>query len=258
MYPTALPRLAASRPRRRVRLRWIRRAAALLAAVALFFAVNWLYQAFRKPTELLAPLPSLAKTPRETWTSYGPLFQQHSTRLVTPELLAALAQVEAAGNPIARTYWRWRWSLNPFELYRPASSAVGMFQLSDAAFQDARRYCVRDHEVVPAGPWYDPRGCWLAGLRSRVVPGDAIELTSAYLHQSVVELLGGAVSRTGRLQRERLAAVVHLCGKQRAEGFRRRGFHPAPGERCGDHALAAYLAKVERARAVFAHLARTS
>ena len=29
---------------------------------------------------------------------------------MTPELLAALAQVEGSGNPVARTYWRWSWS----------------------------------------------------------------------------------------------------------------------------------------------------
>jgi len=44
---------------------------------------------------------------------------------VSAEFLAALAQVENDGNPIATTYWRWSW--NPFEVYRPASSALGMF-----------------------------------------------------------------------------------------------------------------------------------
>jgi len=38
--------------------------------------------------------------------------------VITPELLAALAQVEGSGNPVARTYWRWRLSWNPFEVYR--------------------------------------------------------------------------------------------------------------------------------------------
>ena len=57
---------------------------------------------------------------------------------MTPELLAALAQVEGAGNPVARTYWRWRLSWNPLELYRPASSAVGMYQITDATFQEAK------------------------------------------------------------------------------------------------------------------------
>ena len=32
----------------------------------------------------------------------------------SPQLLAALAQVEGAGNPVATTYWRWRLTWNPF------------------------------------------------------------------------------------------------------------------------------------------------
>jgi len=35
-----------------------------------------------------------------------PLFNEYSTATITPDLLAALAQVESAGNPVARTYWR--------------------------------------------------------------------------------------------------------------------------------------------------------
>src|SRR2546422_11725426 len=80
-------------------------------------AVNWAYQVMRKPTELFFPMSgALSKTPAETWRQYVPLFREHSTPVMTPELLAALAQVEGAGNPVARTYWRWRMSWNPFEL----------------------------------------------------------------------------------------------------------------------------------------------
>jgi cell envelope opacity-associated protein A len=32
------------------------------------------------------------------------VFREYSTAAITPELLAALAQVEGAGNPLARTY----------------------------------------------------------------------------------------------------------------------------------------------------------
>ena len=116
-----------------------------LIAVALWWPLNWAYQVIRKPTELFFPVSgalsktpaqtwrsdwgavsgALSKTPAQTWRSYGPLSRAHSTAIMTPDLLAALAQVEGAGNPVARTYWRWRPSWNPFELYEPASSAVG-------------------------------------------------------------------------------------------------------------------------------------
>ena len=92
--------------------------------IAGFFALNLIYQVMRKPGEIFAPISaSLSKSPVVTWESYGALFEKHSTSIISPELLAALAQVESDGNPVARTYWRWQWSWSPFEIYRPASSA---------------------------------------------------------------------------------------------------------------------------------------
>ena len=87
------------------------------------------------------------KKPAQTWQQYAPLFREYSTAAITPELLAALAQVESAGNPLASTYWRWSLTWNPFTVYEPASSAVGMYQMTDAAFAEARRYCIR-HPIL--------------------------------------------------------------------------------------------------------------
>ena len=84
---------------------------AVVISVLIFLpwlGVNWAYHAYYKPTEILFPLAhSLDKRPAETWNEYGSLFREHSTSVITPELLAALAQVEGGGNPVARTYWRW-------------------------------------------------------------------------------------------------------------------------------------------------------
>ena len=132
---------------RRRGLRAFRRAPAavqvaivLAVAVTLWAALNCAYQVIRKPSELFFPVSgTLDKTPSETWREYAPIFRRHSTSVMTPELLAALAQIEASGNPVARTYWRWSWRLQPFELYRPASSAVGMYQITDGTFSEARR-----------------------------------------------------------------------------------------------------------------------
>jgi len=138
-------------------------------------AANLVYQVVRKPTEMFFPVSSaMNKTPAETWRQYGPLFREYSTTSITPELLAALAQVEGAGNPVARTYWQWRLTWNPVAIYQPASSAVGMYQMTDAAFAEARRYCIRPHTVVEDG-------CWLNGLYTRVLPSHAIELTAVFL-----------------------------------------------------------------------------
>ena len=88
----------------------------LAIAAILWLAVNWIYQVVRKPSELFFPVSgTLNKTPTETWRRYAPLFREYSTNVISPELLAALAQVEASGNPVVRTYWRWswRWTFNP-------------------------------------------------------------------------------------------------------------------------------------------------
>lgn len=224
------------------------------AIVALWVPANFAYQAARKPSELLFPVSeSLYKTPSQTWTVYGGLFEKHSTAVITPELLAALAQTEASGNPLARTYWRWALTLRPFELYRPASSAVGMFQMTDGTFAEARRYCIHDHRVVEDGPWHDWRSCWFNWLYTRIVPSHAIELTAAHLDRRVHEIVARHAEGYATLdQRQRLAAVVHLCGAGAAARYARRGFSFRPEERCGDHPAAAYVARVAALREVFA------
>jgi hypothetical protein len=230
----------------------------IVLALATAAALNFVYQVARKPTELLGlvmrPSP---KSPPETWERYGALFREHATDLVAPETLAALVQAESAGDPLARTYWRWRWSTNPFDVYAPASSAVGLLQITDATFDEARRFCIHDHAVARDGAWHDPRACWFNALYFRTVPSHAVEMTSARLHHVMEETLAReALARPVPRDAARLAAVVHLCGRERGFAFARRGYRAAAGERCGDHDLAAYLARVDGLAAGFARLAR--
>ena len=59
--------------------------------VIVWAAVNWMVQVVRKPSEVFVAVSgSLAKAPAETWRQYGPLFNEHATAVITPELLAAL------------------------------------------------------------------------------------------------------------------------------------------------------------------------
>jgi hypothetical protein len=218
--------------------------------------VNLVVQVARKPTELLglvvAPSP---KTPARTWEAYGDLFRAHATRLVRPETLAALVQAESAGDPLARTYWRWRWTLDPLEIWAPASSAVGLLQITDGTFEEARRLCIHDGEVAREGGLLDPDACFGNAFYFRTVPGHAIEMTSARLHLIVEAQLSRAPRPAGQADLARLAAVVHLCGRERGAAFAARSFSLRPGERCGDHGLADYLARTDRLRATFAALA---
>ncbi len=239
---------------RKVRLP--RTAWALLAAAVLATA-TLAYQLARKPTEVLGlVVPSAPKTPEATWAKYGRFFDASSTEVVSPELLAALAQVESAGDPLARTYWRWRWSWNPFDLYGPASSAVGLLQMTDANYADARRLCIRGHTVAEDGPWTDPGACWFNALYVRTIPSHAIEMTAAWLHRSVDQILSEQrIARASASRKRALAAVVHLCGRERGAAFARRGFWVLPGERCGDHDLAQYLRRVDELTRTFARIA---
>ena len=225
--------------------------------IAGFFALNLIYQVIRKPGEIFAPISgSLSKSPVSTWESYGALFEKHSTNIISSEFLAALAQIESDGNPIARTYWRWQWSWSPFEIYRPASTALGMFQIIDGTFANARKYCIRNHTVVTEGPWYDLSSCWFNSLYARTLPSHAVEMTAAYLHQSVVDILAARRMATVTLaQKQKLAAVIHLCGLKRGETFAARGFRVTPGELCGTHSLQRYLSQIDLMKKRFARLA---
>lgn len=211
----------------------------------LFLTINWTYHAITKPTEVFFPLDrSLDKSVAETWRAYGPLFRKHATVIITPELLAALAQVEGNGNPLARTYWRWKFSWNPLEWYGPASSAVGLFQMTDGTFRTAKRYCIHDHIVAETGPWHVWNSCWFNSLYTRVLPGHAIEMTSALLDRHVA----GAISerpRTSLRQKQDLAAVIHLCGAKAGRSFVNRRFRLTPHQRCGSHDVKTYLTRVE-------------
>ena len=222
----------------------------MVMVLAVFSATNAVYQVIRKPTELFFPVSrAFDKMPAEIWRQYGALFREYSTRSITPELLAALAQVESNGNPVARTYWRWRLTWNPLAIYKPASSAVGMYQMTDAAFAEARHYCIRQHAVVD-------EGCWFNSLYTRIVPRNAIELTAVFLERNVTAIL--ALKRGVRAspqQEQDLAAVIHLCGAGPARAFAHRGFCLLAGERCGDHLVTKYLAKVNAMKRHFLRLA---
>jgi hypothetical protein len=260
---SALSQLWPSARVRRRALRALQRAPRILQVMiglatilAAWLALNWVYQVVRKPTELFFPVSgTLYKTPLQTWAQYAPLFEEHATSVMTAQLLAALAQVEGSGNPVVRTYWRWSWKPSPFDVYRPASSAVGMYQITDGTFAEARRFCIHHHKVIEDGPWDAWRSCWFNRLYTRVVPAHAVELTSAYLDHNVVNILERrGISSATLAQKQDLAAVIHLCGAAAGDAYARRGLRLLDGQRCGDQEVRAYIARVDAMKRVFAML----
>lgn len=228
--------------------------AAILAVLAVgALGVNIAHWVIRKPSVLLAPLSgALAKTPAQTWDSYGDLFQRYATAAVPAELLAALAQMESSGDPAANTYWRWNVeSPDFFGIFRPASSSVGLYQMTDPAFAEARRFCIRDHKVIDTK--IDAEACSSDALYVRLLPAHAIELTAAWLDRSTAKAVEKRPATAQQLQD--VAAIIHLCGGAPARAFVARGFRLARGERCGDHDPAAYLSQVHTMERMFRRLA---
>ena len=91
------------------------------------------------------------------------------------------------------------------------------------------------------------------------MPSHAIEMTAARLHEHLVQTLGPErAGRTGVRSRERLAAVIHLCGPARGAAFARRGFRVAARGGAARTTSAAYLARVERFTLSFERLARAA
>ena len=70
-----------------------------------------------------------------------------------------------------------------------------MYQMTDAAFAEARRYCIRHHTVVEDGCWFD----W---LYTRVVSRHAVELTAVFLDRNVAaifwDIVGWSTRARGR------------------------------------------------------------
>jgi hypothetical protein len=237
------------------------RTVVILATTFLFLlGINWTYHAFNKPAEILFPLDrSLNKNPAETWRQYGSLFRKHATSVMTPELLAALAQAEGGGNPVARTYWSWQLTWNPLALYQPASSAVGMYQITDGTFEQAKRYCIHEHRVAEDGPWHDQNSCWFNSLYTRILPSHAIQLTSALLDRRITSAIALRPNGSVTLQQKQsLASVIHLCGATAGRAYVTRNFRLTPRQRCGGHDARDYLTRVNAMKQQFARLAAAS
>jgi hypothetical protein len=131
-----------------------------------------------------------------------------------------------------------------------------MFQITDGTFAEARKYCIRNHKVLTEGSSFDPNSCWFNGLYTRTLPSHAVELTAAYLHQNVVDILAARRKvKVSLAQKQKLAAVIHLCGSTRGETFAARGFRITSGELCGAHSVQRYLNQIDLMKKQFTHLA---
>lgn len=218
-------------------------------------SINFIYQIVRKPTEIVGLLgEGLKKSPSETWRNYGEDFKAKATDIMTADLLAALAQAESSGNPVVRTYWKWNFSRLD-RLYAPASSSVGMFQITEGTFDEAKQYCLVDR--VPVRQTEGDLRCYGSLYYSRLVPSHAIEMTSARLHYLVDQVLNDHKIKNATVkQKQDLAVVIHLCGLQKGKQLARAGMHASRIGLCGDHSPVSYLNRVASYQRKFKFLMR--
>jgi hypothetical protein len=227
----------------------------ILGTITFLLMCNWSYQVYKKPTEIIGFFDRyFHKSPKATWQNYGEIFKEKSTPVMTPDLLAALAQIESNGNPIVRTYWKWRWTTNIEQIYSPASSSVGMFQITKGTFDEAKQFCIKEGHVYRQAPGQSGV-CWDNFTYSRMIPSHAIEMTSARLHYYTMQILKAAhYAHLPLARQQEVATIVHLCGAQRAQVFARAHFNARRLGKCGDHSPAAYLYRVKILQAKFREL----
>lgn len=220
----------------------------VIALIAILAGVNWLYQVINNPVILMAPfVEGKYKSSGSTWKAYRYLFKRHSTDIMTPGYLGALAQAESAGNPLITPEWKWRLTTNPFKIYAPASTSAGLYQYTKPTFQDAKRFCIHNNEVVLAGPVWDPTSCWFNGLYSRLWPSHAIEMTSARLHHYATRILKRkGLSNVSLENKQKLASIIHLCGVGKGRRFADARFRFSAVPKCGSHATSAYYYRIRR------------
>jgi hypothetical protein len=89
----------------------------------------------------------------------------------------------------------------------------------------------------------------------RVVPSHAVEMTSAFLDRRVMDALQRhRILKATPQQKQDLAAVIHLCGATAGDVYAKRNFRLVVGQRCGDHDVGGYIARVNAMKRFFARL----
>ncbi len=217
----------------------------LLGVLISLFLFNIGWQLYRKPTELLRPaIGFFHKSPIETWRDYQDEFQKYSGKYFRPSFLAALAQIESNGNPLAQSYWDWRFSTNWRRIFAPASSAVGIYQITNSTFLDAKRFCKKSGKLFYDATHLKLKHCKENRYASRLSAEDSIRMVSSRMEYYLNKLLRGR--KLSLQQSERVASVLHLCGVYKAKRFVKAGLSYRAIGKCGSHNPRYYYKKIQK------------
>jgi hypothetical protein len=200
-----------------------------LLVIALYFVVNFAVQLYRKPAEIFSFAAKIHyKTPEESWSAYHDYFVEAEKYGLRAELLAALAQAESSGSPWATPRWTFHWPREFFDLYRPQSSAVGLFQFTNGTYEKVRQACPAGSDRCVDLGWTPP---------TRLSAAESIERAAQNLHR---ELL--LIAPKNPKSWNELAPIIHLCGTGIARQVARHGM-PA-NLHCGPHNARAYVQEI--------------
>jgi hypothetical protein len=202
-----------------------------LLVVGLYLLTNFFVQLYRKPAEIFSFVAFLHyKTPEENWAAYEDYFIRAEQYGIPAELLAAIAQAESSGSPWATPRWTFNWRPHDvFDLYRPETSAVGLFQFTNGTYERVREHCDGAHSQCPDIGWTAP---------TRLSAGESIQRAAQNLHQ---ELL--AIAPKNQQAWADLAPIVHLCGPGVARRVARSGMPSTL--KCGSHNAKIYLRDIK-------------
>jgi hypothetical protein len=215
-------------------------------------ALNLAIGVIRKPAHILKPFSKyFYKVPSETWSSYQDIFTYYQTDILDAPLLAAMAQAESAGNPIATPYWQFSFRQDILTMFQPASSSLGIYQMTYDTFEDAKRFCFQEGRLSVDSNKNNLKNCWQNNFRFRFSVSDSVHLTSARLHYYSQALLTKYRAKASATKKQQLAAIIQLCGPGKGEQFIRSGFSLAKMGSCGSHSVSGYVNRVFKYKKTF-------
>ncbi len=217
--------------------------------------LNVLIGVVRKPAHLLNPISKFFyKVPSQTWQSYKTEFKQYETDIIDASFLAALAQTESSGNPIATAYWHFSFKQDILSIFQPASSSIGLYQMTLDTFKDAKRFCFSEDGIDVDQNRSNLKACWRNNFRFRFSAADSIQLTSARLDYYTKTAISNYKKTLSKTTKQQLAAIIQLCGPGRAKDFINGGFSTKRMRPCGSHSVSNYVSRVFKYKKVFASL----
>lgn len=221
----------------------------MLLFAACYLSVAAGVQLIKHPHHLIAHLtPQTPLLPEQTWQRYKALLQRYQTQHLTPEFLGAMIQAISAGQSWSVSSWTMDFSRKPWEIFQPESSEFGLMAWSSKGFDDAKNYCILQHQPASHKPWFKLGGCWGSFFRSRASAADSIELAAALMQHIInSEIVEKKISATTE-QIHKFAAISHLCGKKSALHFMKHKFKLHDLHSCRGRALSPFFSTLIRHR----------